>query len=59
MLTSVEHEIFVAYRYENANNSWHFQIAFSHLLAEMFVRSVMFSIVSNLRFISWMNLMLS
>ena len=26
MLNSAEHEIFSAYKYENANNSWHFHI---------------------------------
>ena len=26
MLSSAEHEIFSAYKYENANSSWHFHI---------------------------------
>ena len=26
MLNSAEHEIFSAYKYENANKSWHFHI---------------------------------
>ena len=74
MLNSAEHKILSANKYENANNSWHFHIykqrkfhsllAFSYLLAEKFSCSAMFSkkkiaIVSNLRFISMKNFMLS
>ena len=59
MLNSAEHEIFSANKYENANNS-----AFSYLLAEESSCLAMFSktefkIVSNLRFISRTNFMLS
>ena len=55
MLNSAEHEHFSANKYENANNS---------LLAEQFSCSAMFNkkdlaIVSNLRFISRTNFMLS
>ena len=61
MLNSAEHEIFSANKYENANNSCFF---FSYLLAEKFSCSAMFSkkefvIVSNLRFISRTNFVLS
>ena len=60
MFSSVEHEIFSANKYENANNSWHF----SYLLAEKISHSAMFSnkefaFVSYLRFISMTNFMLS
>ena len=53
MLKSAEHEIFSAYKYENA----------SYLLAEKILFSAMFGkkkkIISNLRFISRTNFMLS
>ena len=60
ILNSTEHENFSANKYENAYNSWHF----SYLLAEKFSCSAMFSkkefgIVSNLRFMSMKNFMLS
>ena len=60
MLNSAEHEIFSANKYENANN----MLAFSYLLTEKFsclamFRKKEFAIVSNLRFISWKNFMLS
>ena len=59
MLNSAEHEIFSANKYENAN-----KLAFSYLLAEKITRSAMlskkeFAIISNLRFISRTNFMLS
>ena len=58
MLNSTEHEIFYAYKYENANNSLYLLAEkISYLLAEKISCSAMFSekefaIVSNLRSIS-------
>ena len=59
MLNSAKHEMFSANKYENAN-----KLAFSYLLAEKFSCSAMFSktefaIISNSRFISRTNFMLS
>ena len=60
MLSSAAREIFPANKYENANSGWHFHF----LLAEKVSCSAVFSkkefaIVSNLRFISRTNFMLS
>ena len=53
VFNSVEHEIFSADKYENANN-----IIYSYLLAAMFCKKE-FAIVSKLRFISMKKFMLS
>ena len=64
-LNSAEDEIFSVNKYENANNSWYFYIYYQiYLLSENFPCSAMYSkkefaIVSNVKFISRTNFMLS
>ena len=59
MLSSAEHKIFSANKYENANNSWHFHIYKQINLYDQLCFSKKESeIVSNLIFITKTNLML-